>query len=71
MYSLDSIAWLLDDVPLEQIAEVQQYLLTRMEESFEPMERLVEADTKDEIWVELEKAVTHNMQKWRETNAAA
>ena len=62
---------LLDDIPLERIAEVQEYLLTRMEESFEPMSRLEQAEPEDEIWAELEKVVMQHMQKWREANAAA
>ncbi len=62
---------LLDDVPLERIGEVQEYLLTRMEESFEPMGRLAQAKPKDEIWAELEKAVNQHMQKWKDANAAA
>lgn len=62
---------LLDDVPVERIAEVQEYLLTRMEESFESMGRLAQAEPKDEIWAELEKAVNQHMQKWKDANAAA
>ncbi|NDV24767.1 F0F1 ATP synthase subunit alpha [Desulfovibrio sp. JC022] len=62
---------LLDDIPLERIADVQEYLLSRMEEGFESMGRLAQAEPKDEIWSELEKAVKHHMQKWRDANAAA
>lgn len=62
---------LLDDIPLERIAEVQGYLLTRMEESFESMSRLAQAEPEDEIWAELEKVVMQHMHKWREANAAA
>ena len=62
---------LLDDTPLEQIAEVQQFLLSSMEQNFESIDRLVQADPKDEIWAELEKALGQQMRKWREAHAAA
>lgn len=62
---------LLDDIPLKRIAEVQAFLLTRMEESFESMSHLAQAGPKDEIWAELEKMVKSFMKKWRDTNAAA
>ncbi|WP_419779431.1 F0F1 ATP synthase subunit alpha [Maridesulfovibrio sp.] len=62
---------LLDDIELDRIGEVQEYLLSRTEESFEPMNRLAQAEPKDAIWDELEKAVTHHVQMWRSANAAA
>ncbi|EIM62179.1 F0F1 ATP synthase subunit alpha [Desulfobacter postgatei] len=62
---------LLNDIALERIAEVEGYLLTRMEESFESMSRLAQAEPNDEIWAELEKVVMQHIRNWREANAAA
>jgi hypothetical protein len=42
-----------------------------MEESFESMSRLAQAEPNDEIWAELEKVVMQHIRNWRETNAAA
>ncbi|WP_319760216.1 F0F1 ATP synthase subunit alpha [Maridesulfovibrio sp.] len=62
---------LLDDIELERISEVQDYLLARMDDNFELMNQLVQADADDAIWDELEKSVVLHMRKWREADAAA
>lgn len=62
---------LLDDIPLERIAEVQGYLISRMNEEFEYMEKMKQAGPDDEIWNQLEKALAHHLKLWRETDAAA
>ncbi|WP_320170554.1 F0F1 ATP synthase subunit alpha [Maridesulfovibrio sp.] len=62
---------LLDEIELERIAEVQDFLLARMNESFEGMAVLPQAGPDDGIWTELEKTVAAHVAAWRELGATA
>lgn len=62
---------LLDEVPLDRVADAQEFLLARLNEGFEGMESLPQAGPDDKVWDALEKNIRHYVEQWRKTNAAA
>ncbi|CCO24765.1 F0F1 ATP synthase subunit alpha [Maridesulfovibrio hydrothermalis] len=62
---------LLDDIPLDRIAEIQDYLLAKAGDGFADIERLPMAEPKDAIWDELERYIINSVNRWRKSNAAA
>lgn len=62
---------LLDEVPLDRIADAQEFLLGKLNEGFEAMDTLPQAGPDDEVWDALEKSIRHHVEQWGKNNAAA